>query len=146
MNETQTHTIRPAWYMAAAGAALLFELFGCYSYLADVTRSPEALARLPLDQRAMMQAMPQWIYGAYAIAVWVGLVGAIGLLLRRRWAVPALGVSLLAVIVQFGGIFLTPAIRQVMPSDAVVVPIAIIVICALIFGFARRAQRRGWLN
>jgi len=144
--DEQTQSAVPTWFWIAAGLALLFEAFGCYSYLTDVTRSPEAMAQLPLDQRRMMEAMPSWIYAAYAVAVWGGLIGTIGLLLRRRWAVPALGLSLLGVIVQFGGIFAVPKIRQVTPSDAMIVPLVIIAICALIYGLAHHSRRRGWLR
>lgn len=136
----------PGWYLVAALAALLFEAFGCYSYLTDVTRSSEALAGLPLDQRMMMEAMPSWIYAAYAIAVWSGLAGAVGLIVRRRWAIPALGLSLLAILIQFGGIFLVPRLRQVTPPEAMVVPLAIIAIAAAIYWLAHHALRRGWLR
>lgn len=136
----------PSWYLVAALAALLFEAFGCYSYLTDVTRSSEALAGLPLDQRMMVEAMPAWIYAAYAIAVWSGLAGAVGLIVRRRWAIPALGLSLLAILIQFGGIFLVPRLRQVTPPEAMVVPLAIIAIAAAIYWLAHHALRRGWLR
>lgn len=136
----------PGWYMVAAVAALLFEAFGSYSYLTDVTRSETALAALPLDQRMMMEAMPAWIYAAYAIAVWSGLAGAVGLVVRRRWALPALGLSLLAILIQFGGIFLVPKLRQVTPPEAMVVPLAIILIAAAIYRLAHHALRRGWLR
>ena len=83
---------------------------------------------------------------AYAIAVWVGLIGAVLLLMRRKLAVPALLVSLIAVVVQFSGLFLVPQLRQTVPDSALTMPIAIIVICYLIFMFARLANRRGWLR
>ena len=57
----------------------------------------------------MWDATPTWMVAAYAIAVWVGLAGALLLLLRRKLAVPLLLVSLIAVIVQFSGLFLVPA-------------------------------------
>ena len=67
----------PAWFWIAAGLALLFEAFGCYMYLAQVTMDH---AGMPLDQRAMWDATPTWMMAAYAVAVWVGLIGA-GLLM-----------------------------------------------------------------
>lgn len=147
MDETQSaRSPAPGWFMAAALAALLFEAFGGYSYLTDVTRSSEALAALPLDQRRMVEAMPSWIYAAYAVAVWAGLAGAIGLVVRRVWAVPFLAVSLLAILVQFGGIWLVPRLRQVTPPEAMLVPAAIIAIAAAIYWLAHHARRRGWLR
>ena len=79
-------------------------------------------ASLPIDQSAMWEATPPWIVGAYAVAVWVGLVGAVLLLMRRKLAEPLLLVSLLAVVVQFGGVLLVPALREVTPDSAYTLP------------------------
>ena len=133
----------PAWFWIAAGLALLFEAFGSYMYIAQVSADR---ATLPLDQRAMWDATPMWMVAAYAIAVWVGLVGAGLLLLRRKLAVPVLLVSLLAIFVQFSGLFLVPQLRQTVPDTALAGPIAIIVICYAIFQLARLAHKRGWLR
>ena len=144
MDDKSTHrAIVPAWFWVAAGLALLFEAFGCFMYLAQVTADP---ASLPLDQRAMWDATPMWMVAANAIAVWVGLVGAGLLLLRRKLAVPVLLVSLLAVFVQFSGLFLVPQLRQTVPDTALAAPIAILVICYAIFQLARLAHKRGWLR
>jgi hypothetical protein len=135
----------PTWFWAAAVAALLFELVGCYFYLVEVGMTAEDIAALPLDDRALLEARPAWYYAAFAGAVWVGLTGAVGLLLRRRWAVPALLISLLAAIVQFSSIFIVPAMGAI-SSDALAGPIGIIVVCYVIFMLARLAARRGWLR
>ncbi len=133
----------PAWFWVAAGLALLFEAFGCVMYVAQVSADR---ATLPLDQRAMWDATPTWMTAAYAIAVWLGLIGAALLLLRRKLAVPVLLVSLIAVLVQFSGLFLVPQLRQTVPGTALAGPIVIVVGCYLIFHLARLAGRRGWLR
>jgi hypothetical protein len=135
----------PAWYWVAAIGALLFECLGCFFYLAEVRLTPEQIAMLPLDQAAMLSARPGWYYAAFGVAVWVGLVGTIGLLLRRSWSVPMLLGSLIAVIVQFSAIFIVPEMR-VVTSDALLGPIVVIVVCYGIFMLARLAKRRGWLR
>ena len=135
----------PAWYWVAAIGALLFECLGCFFYLAEVRLTPEQIAMLPLDQAAMLGARPSWYYAAFGVAVWVGLAGTIGLLLRRRWSVLLLLTSLIAVIVQFSAIFIVPEMR-VVTSDALLGPILVIVICYGIFMLARLAKRRGWLR
>ena len=73
----------PRWFTAAAIAALLWEMTGCVTYLMQVSVDPSTL---PVDQRAMWDAAPAWMMAAYAVAVWVGLVGAIFLLRRNRLA------------------------------------------------------------
>ena len=144
MNEqvTRAHGV-PAWFWVAAGLVLLFEALGCFMYIAQVSADR---ATLPLDQRAMWDATPTWMVAAYAIAVWVGLIGAVLLLMRRKLAVSVLLVSLIAVVVQFSGLFLVPQLRQTVPDTALAGPIAIIVICYAIFHLARLADKRGWLR
>ncbi len=139
---TSDHAV-PGWFYAVAAVALLFEAFGCFMYVTQVTADHAALA---LDQRAMWDATPTWMVAAFAIAVWVGLAGAVLLLMRRKLAVPLLLVSLLAVIVQFSGLFLVPQLRQTVPDTALVAPIALILCCYLIFQFARLAHKRCWLR
>ena len=139
---TRDHAV-PGWFIAVAVVALLFEAFGCFMYISQVTADHAAL---PLDQRALWDATPTWMIAAYAIAVWTGLAGAVLLLMRRKLAVPALLVSLIAVIVQSSGLFLVPQLRQTVPDTALVAPIALIVCCYLIFLFARLAGKRGWLR
>ena len=135
----------PAWYWVAAVGALLFECLGCFFYLAEVRLTPEQIAMLPLDQAAMLGARPGWYYAAFGVAVWVGLAGTVGLLLRKSWAVPALLISLVAVIVQFSAILIVPEMRNV-SSDALLGPIVVALVCYGIFMLARLAKRRGWLR
>ncbi len=133
----------PAWFALAAVAAVLFEAFGAYSYFVHVTTDPNSL---PIDQRDLMQAMPPWMTVAYALAVWVGLGGALLLLMRRRLAAPLLLVSLLAAIVQFGALLVDPALRNLVGSDELLVPFVILVICYAIWHLAWQARRWGWLR
>lgn len=135
----------PVWYWAAAIGALLFECLGAIFYLAEVRLTPEQIATLPLDQAAMLSARPAWYYAAFGVAVWVGMAGTVGLLLRRTWAVPALLISLIAVIVQFSSVLIVPEMRNV-SSDALLGPIVVALVCYGIFMFARLAKRSGWLR
>ena len=133
----------PRWFTAAAIAALLWEIFGCTMYVLHVTGDP---ADLPAEQAAMWAATPAWSVGAYAVAVWVGLIGAVLLIMRRRLAEPLLLVSLVAVLVQFSSLLVVPELREVTPPGAWVMPAGIIIVCAAIWLFARRAKRQGWLR
>lgn len=139
-------TAPPAWYWAIGLAALLFELLGCFFYLVEVRMSAVDIAALPIDQAAMLAARPDWYYAAFGIAVWIGLVGAVLLLLRRQWAVWALLISLVAAIIQFSSVFIVPQMRAMTPSDALFVPIVVIIIAYAIWQFSRLAGRRGWLR
>ncbi len=94
----------------------------------------------------MLAARPGWYYAAFGIAVWIGLLGAVLLLLRRQWAVWALLISLVAAVIQFSSVFIVPEMREITPSDALFVPIVIIVIAYAFWQFSKLAGRRSWLR
>jgi hypothetical protein len=131
------------WYWIAAIGSVLFMVVGCWGYLMDVTSDP---ATLPVDQRNMMAARPIWQVGAYAIAVWVGLLGALLLLIRRKAATPLLFVSLVAAFFTFLPYATVPAIRDNITTNDIAFAIAILLITGSIWSFARHSRQRGWLR
>ncbi len=144
MNQDDPYAPRAlaGWFRPAAIAATLFMFLGAVSYLFYVYADP---ATMPLDQRALYEAEPWWMTGAYGLAVWPGLAGAELLLLRKRLAVPVLLLSLLATVVWFAGFFLVPELRANMSSSDLTVPVVVLVLTWTIFWFARHSRQRGWL-
>ena len=137
----------PAWYWVVAVLALLWEATGCYFYVVQVSLDGTDLAALPPLQAAAFAAMKPWQWAMFAIAVWSGLAGAIGLLIRnRRLAVGGLWLSLIAALVQYGYAFTTPEIRAIPAAEALPLPISIGVIGLALVLFAGSAANRGWLR
>jgi hypothetical protein len=130
----------PKWYMPVAVLALLWNLIGCAAYLSDVMMTPEAVAQLPADQQAMYAARPTWAVSATAIAVWGGALGAVGLILRKRWARPLLVASLAGIVAQDVGLLMMTRDPAALALQGVVLVIGI----ALVF-LARKAAASGWL-
>lgn len=93
----------PAWYWIVSGIAVVWMLIGVMAWTADLMTDEAALAQMSEAQRQLYESRPQWIFVVYAIAIFSGLVGAIGLLLRKAWATTAFAISLIAIIVQFCG-------------------------------------------
>lgn len=131
------------WFMIAAIAALLFMSFGCVTYLMHVFAD---VSSMPLDQRAAYEAQPAWVTAAYAIAVWVGLVGAVMLLLKNRFAEPVLAVSLLATLLWLGGLIGVNQVRETMSASDLLVALVVTALTWTIFWFARHSRQRGWLK
>lgn len=136
-------TSAPAWYWIVAVGALLFELAGAYLYANSLMLDPTTL---PLDQRAIYDATPQWMTVAWAVAIGAGLLGAVGLLIRRRFAEPLLLVSLIAVVLQFSGLFLVRQLRELTPEDHLIVPVVILLLAYGIWQTSKVAHRKGWLH
>lgn len=143
MEDAESRSGVPAWYWAVAVAALLFEAAGAYLFTTGLMLDPDTL---PLDQRAIFDATPQWMTIAWGVAIGAGLLGAVGLLLRRRFAQPLLLISLIAVGVQFSGIFLIRQLRELTPEDHLIVPVVILILAYVIWQTSLLAQRRGWLS
>ena len=143
MEEVATKPGAPAWYWATAVAALLFEAAGAFLFANSLTLDP---ATLPLDQRSIYEATPQWMTIAWALAIGAGLLGAIGLILRRRFAEPALLISLVAVAVQFSGIFLVKQLRELTPEEQLLMPVVILMLAYAFWQAAKLARRRDWLS
>jgi hypothetical protein len=86
--------------------------------------------------------LPPWVVGAFAISVFAGALGSLGLLLLRRWSVWLLGLSLLAVLAQDVWAY---AIRGGAPEGASLV-ISILLVSVILFWLAYQGGKRGWLR
>lgn len=136
----------PKWYMPAAIAALLWNLLGCYAYLSDVTLTPEDIAKLSPAQQAMYAARPAWAVAVFAIAVWGGALGSLGLVLRKRWAQPVLIASLVAVILQEVALFAIAGAATQAGAAVFVLQGLVVVIAIVLVLLGRKAIARGWIN
>lgn len=135
---------RPTWYMPVAIIALLWNLIGCAAYLMDVTLTPEAVAAMSPDQQALYAARPAWAVAAYAIAVWGGALGCVGLILKKRWAKGALLASLLGLIAQDIALFgMSPVAIE---TSVYALQGMVLVIAVLLLLLANTAARQGWLE
>ena len=131
------------WYPVAAIASLLVMTLGCVLLALHVTTNP---ATLPLDQRTLFEAEPQWVVTASAFGFVAGALGSLLLVLRNRAAERVMLVSLLGMIVWAAGMFMTPAFRDLLSTDQIAVVIVVLAIDWTIFWFARHSRQRGWLK
>ncbi|MFL6862050.1 MAG: hypothetical protein ACJ8DZ_03530 [Allosphingosinicella sp.] len=118
----------PGWFWIVAAIALLWEGLGCYAYLMQISTVDDAT--------------PMWVTASFAVAVWVGVVGALLLLMRQKMARSAFAVSLLAVIVQLAGMLFVMKPQGGQPP----VIYAAVAIGAVLLWFSDMAAKRGWLR
>jgi hypothetical protein len=101
---------------------------------------------MPPEQRQILEATPTWINVAYAVAVFGGVLGAVGLLMKKRWAVTFFLLSLVGLVVQMLGTFLvTPAWTLLGPAG-LAMPALVLVIALFLLSYARKAAARGWIS
>lgn len=135
----------PKWFLPVAIAALVWNLLGCAAYLSDVMLTPEDVAKMSAAQQALYAARPSWSVAATAIAVWGGAAGCLGLIMRKRWAMPLLIASLAGVIVQDVSLFGPSEMRAQAAWAALVLQGLVFVIAIGLVLLARKAAARGWI-
>lgn len=143
MDDRYTRQPLARWFWIAAAASLAFMAIGCGGYLMDVMTAPEDI---PVDRRTLYEARPWWQVAAYGAAVWVGLVGAVLLLMRRKLAEPLLLVSLIAAVLTFLPYAIVPGVRDNITTGDIVAAIIVLAITWTIYWFARHSRQRGWLR
>ena len=141
-----SNSVVPRWFWVVAVLALVWNAMGAAAYLQHVTMSAEDLAAMPDAERALFENVPQWATGAYAMAVWAGVIGSILLLLRRSVASVVYTVSLLGILVQFAHAFFMTDMMDVYGAKGVIMPVLIILFGILLVGHSRRCGAAGWLR
>jgi len=135
-------TTPPKWFLPVSVLALLWNLVGCAAYLHDAMLTPEAIAAMSPAEQAMYAARPSWFVAAYAVAVWFGALGSLGLVLRKRWARGVLLGSLLGVIVQDLGL---ARMGVEVEAGALGLQAAVLAIAIVLVLLARTAAAKEWL-
>lgn len=139
-------TKRPMWFRVVSVLAVLWNLFGLWSFYIHFTATPEVVATWPEVQQRIAEVTPGWIFVPFAIATIGGTVGSLGLLLGRRWAPPVLLLSLLAIIVQFGAYYLLTPTWALTGMSGAALPLCIAMVGLLLWLLAGKAAARGWLR
>ncbi len=124
---------------------LLWNLIGIGFFLSQYMMGPEDIAKMPATQQFLWTHMTARVWSAYAVAVGAGTIGAVGLLMRKGWALWLSALALIAVIIQFTN----PTLLDVAGREGygiMAFPLFIIAIAALQTWLAWRWRKAGWLS
>lgn len=141
----EDHAPKPVagWYPIAALVSLAIMALGSVGVVMHLMTDPDTL---PLDQRALFEAEPTWVFAVSAIGFIAGLIGGLLLVMKRATAESAMLVSLVAMVVWLAGMFATSEFRNLLSTDEIAVFIAILAVTWTIYWFARHSRQRGWLR
>ena len=95
-------TVRTPWHLwVVGGLSLLWNGFGGDLYLMTQMGGEEFLRSMGSTQAAIdwQASMPAWMNALWAIGVWGGVLGAVLLLMRMKWAMYAFLASLAAMVI-----------------------------------------------
>ncbi|MEP1488300.1 MAG: hypothetical protein ABJK28_07720 [Algibacter sp.] len=139
MNESTTNK-PPIWYWIISVIALIWNGLGVDGYLGQAYNTARYQSSFSAEDLEIASNMPAWTMGAFAIAVFAGVIGAIGLLVRKKWATPFWIISLIAVVLQMGYVLVNGYVSHM------VMTIMIIVFAILFLWFSRYAQAKRWVS
>ncbi|THV59076.1 hypothetical protein EZV76_09535 [Flagellimonas alvinocaridis] len=142
-----TTTVKPpVWFWVVSTIALLWNLMGVFNYLNQAFNQQAILESLDQAQREVFEGIPAWATAAFAIAVFSGLIGSIGLLLRKKWARPFFIISLITAVAQFiHWLFISNAV-EAFGTSTYGMPIIVIIIGLYLVFFSKKGIDKGWLK
>ena len=143
----------PVHLWITGATALLWNGFGCFDYLMTRMRNTDYLAEMmptvdPNAVLAWVDAFPVWAQFGWGLGVWGGLIGAILLLARSRWAVLAMGLSFVGALLGLGyqAVAAPPLAGMEDSTAAAVMPYVIIGVALVLFVYARAMRAKGVLR
>lgn len=143
MNDSTLPYVRmPAWVWIVAAFGVAWNIFGLVQLADFFTQTRESLMikGMSAEAASLYYALPLWMKLAFATGSIGGLAGSVLLALRRRAAVPVLGLSLAGYVAlwmgDYGyGVFAVVAGQLVMLSLVVAIAVGLL-------GAALQVQRR----
>lgn len=128
--------------------SLLWNCYGAYDYTMSHVGGLEFFQSMGLDEEvyAWFQAIPAWATAAWAIGVWVSLVGSVLLLARSRHAATAFLVSLIGAAASFAYQFTSDRPASLEGFGNTVMPVVILIAIVLQWYYARRMAAAGMLR
>ncbi len=137
----------PIWFWIVAVVFLLWNIIGVMSFVGHTFITEEAISKLPSAERELYESYPQWATIVFAIAVFFGITGSLGLILKQKWCKMAFIISLFAIIIQMShNVFFTKSIAVYGLAQAITMPILLVVIGTFLVWFSKYSSHKGWLK
>lgn len=125
---------------------LLWNIVGVLSFVGHLMITDEMIALLEPAEQALYAQYPMWTYVVFAAATIFGLLGAVLLIARRKYAKLIYTISLLAILIQMThNLFITDSVAVHGPMS-VVFPILVIIIGIFSVWYSSYTANKGWLK
>ena len=136
MSNSTTKPNTSFWIVSSI--ALFWNIMGVVVYLNQAYMTNEALLLLSENEQAYFANVPVWVTAAFAIAVFSGFLGALALVLKKKWAKPMFLLSFVTVVVQVVyNLFIQEFVA--LTGTTVILPIITIIIASFLVWFAKDA-------
>ncbi|WP_412984956.1 hypothetical protein [Pontimicrobium sp. IMCC45349] len=125
--------------------ALIWNAMGVMAYIGQAYMTDDMLQALPEAEQAFYANIPAWVTAAFAISVFAGLLGCIGLLVRKKWAVSLFILSFIGVIAQqVYNFFMQDYIE--LSGARMIMPIVVFVVCVFLIWYSKDQKAKGVLS
>lgn len=136
----------PTWFRILAVLALIWNLIGCFMWCMEMFVQEAMIESMTEAQKEWVRSIPHWLYAVYFAAVGFGVLGSIGLLARKSWAVPIFAVSLVLVLIQMLYPTLIAGGLQAMGPESLIMPAIVITLATFLLWLAVLAKRNSWIG
>ena len=132
-------------YWLISIVALFWNLMGIIAYLGQAYISDDALKMLPEENQLYFSNVPAWVTAAFAVAVFGGFLGAIGLIIRKKWAYFLFVISFLALAAQHVYNFFIQNYIE-MTGSQMILPIVTFIVALFLIYFSKQKSQQGVLR
>lgn len=145
-----TAPVRTPMHLWIVGSlALLWNCFGAYDYVMTRMHNMTYIAQSmpgvdPHAALAWVDGMPLYAQVGWALGVWGGLIGALMLVMRSRYALWAFAVSMLGIVLGMGyQLLLAPPLNG---AGGKIIQYIVILIGAALLAYSQAMVKRGILR
>ena len=132
-------------YWLISIVALFWNFMGIIAYLGQAYISDDALKMLPEENQLYFSNVPAWVTAAFAVAVFGGFLGAIGLIIRKKWAYFLFVISILALVAQHVYNFFIQNYIE-MTGSQMILPIVTFMVALFLIYFSKQKSQQGVLR
>ena len=148
MNEDSKNQVvgRTKWVFLLIGIfALIWNIMGCLNFFMQI--SPDGLEKLPESHQAIASVRPFWVTVVFGISVTTGVLGAVLLLMKKRFSIVVFFISFVAAVVTtLHAIVFADILKLFSPSEMVLGVVGPLVAGALFVGFSIVAHNKHWIE
>lgn len=141
---TSSPTPKHLW--AVGTIATLWNAMGAFDYSMTQTRNTEYMAQFSAQQLDYFYGLPTWAQGAWAIAVWGGLLASILLLAKKKISVPLFLASLVCALATSIYNYALSNGLEILGTGGLIFAAIILLIALFLYLYANSMKNRGVLN
>ena len=143
MNQIQSKPTPLFWIIS--GLAILWNILGVMAYLGQAYMTDEVLRSLSEAEQLYYSNLPSWVVSAFALAVFAGFFGCLGLFLKKKWAFYLFNLSFLALLVQtYYNFFVQNYIET--QGTKIILPLITFLVAVFLIYFSKSKIKSGVLN